>query len=161
VNEKPKPESGIRAGICTGDTLVLSPGFYSTYLWQDGSTLDHFVVRNTGVYSVTVSNSCGSASMDYVVANGNCNTFFPTAFTPNNDRKNDFFKVLTDLRFQEFQLVIYNRWGQKIFETKDAAKGWDGYFNNKEQPPGAYVWQCVFRRENTTSQLKGTVMLIR
>jgi len=161
VNEKPKPESGMRAGICTGDTLVLSPGFYSTYLWQDGSTLDHFVVRNTGVYSVTVSNSCGSASKDYVVANGICNTFFPTAFTPNNDRKNDFFKVLTDLRFQEFQLVIYNRWGQKIFETKDAAKGWNGMFENKEQPPGAYIWRCVFRRSNVTSQLKGTVMLIR
>jgi len=161
VREKPKPESGITIGLCAGDTLLISPGIYSSYLWQDGSTQDYLVVKNTGLYSVTVSNSCGSATKQYQVKEGICETFFPNAFTPNNDRKNDVFKILTDLKFQEFQLSIYNRWGQQVFNTKNPLLGWDGYLNNKEQPSGTYIWRCIFKRSNLVTQLKGTVILIR
>ncbi len=161
VREKPKPESGLSAGLCPGDTLVISPGPYSSYLWQDGSTQDHLVVKNTGIYTVTVSNSCGSATKQYQVRDGVCETFFPNAFTPNYDRKNDVFKILTDFRFQEFQLSIYNRWGQLVYAAKNPLIGWDGNFNNKEQPPGTYIWSCVFRRSSVVTQLKGTVILIR
>ena len=107
------------------------------------------------------SNTCGSATKQYQVKDGICETFFPNAFTPNNDRKNDVFKMLSDLKFQEFQLSIYNRWGQQIFAAKNPLSGWDGNFNNKEQAPGTYIWHCVFKRSNVVTQLKGTVILIR
>jgi gliding motility-associated-like protein len=161
VRGKPQPVLPATAGICPGDSLVLSPGEFDSYSWQDGSINEHFVVRIPGIYSVSVTNSCGTAFSEIKVKDGVCKTYFPSAFTPNFDRKNDFFKILTDLKFRDFHLVVFNRWGQQIFASEDPGKGWDGTFNGKEQPPGTYVWKCVFTRSNISTQLKGTVILVR
>jgi gliding motility-associated-like protein len=161
VKPKPKPNLPEKAGLCIGDTLLLAPGFFNSYVWQDGSQQDHFVVRNTGLYSVTVTDECGTAMRQVVVTNGTCDIFFPTAFSPNHDRNNDEFKIITDLRLQEYHLSIYNRWGQLLFETKDVLRGWDGTLKGKPQPIGAYVWQCELKKSNVWSKLKGTTVLIR
>jgi gliding motility-associated-like protein len=161
VRQKPKPQLPPEAGICAGDSLILFPGEFDSYSWQNGSTGDHLTVKTTGSYNVTVSNSCGTAVAAITVKDGLCNTYFPNAFTPNFDGKNDFFKILTDLKFQNFHLFVYNRWGQIIFETKDPMNGWNGQFNGKDQPPQAYIWRCIFTRSNVTRQLNGTVLLLR
>jgi len=59
-------------------------------------------------------------------------------------------------------MAIYNRWGQKIFETTDMSKGWDGTFEGQNQSTGAYVWVIFFTTtDNEKKTVKGTVMLIR
>ncbi len=88
--------------------------------------------------------------------------YVPTAFTPNNDGKNDMFKT-TPVGIDVFEyLAVYNRYGNLVFKTNDYTKGWDGKMNGKEQNSGVYVWMVsgidfngnrVFR--------KGTVTLIR
>jgi len=161
VLEKPKPHLPNNIGICATDSLILSPGKFDSYLWQDGSSSNVFVAKTTGIYSVVVSNACGTAHVQTTVENGICSTYFPSAFTPNNDRRNDFFKVLTDLKFQDFHLIVFNRWGHPVFESRSSLKGWDGNLNGKEQPPGTYVWKCTYTRSNVSTQLKGTVILIR
>jgi gliding motility-associated-like protein len=81
------------------------------------------------------------------------------AFTPNNDGLNDTFRPVVDYeRVRMFSMVIYNRWGQLIFETTYPAEGWDG----KDAPAGAYSW--VISYSNNTGilyQLKGMVTLIK
>jgi gliding motility-associated-like protein len=161
VQGKPVPDMKTRTAFCTGDSLLLSPGLFLSYLWQDGSTGDHFVVKSPGLYAVIVTNACGTTKGETLVADGICNVFFPNAFTPNRDGKNDFFRILTDLRFQQYHLSVYNRWGQKIFETADPAKGWDGNFNGKEQQAGLFIWNCTFKRSNKTTSTKGTLLLMR
>ena len=161
VQEKPKPDLGNVTAVCDGDSILLSPGIYNTYLWQDGSSADHYIVRKPGVYSLTATNACGTGSSQVVIKNGVCNIFFPKAFTPNKDGKNDYFRILTDYLLQEYHLVIYNRWGQKIFETSDRAHAWDGSFNGKELDTGVYVWYCSFKRANVSSDMKGIVTLIK
>ena len=85
----------------------------------------------------------------------------PTAFTPNGDGKNDFFKILTSYIFEEYVLTVYNRWGQKVFETKDSSKGWDGRFNDKLQPSwNSFIWYCRYKKSGAVTTLKGTVLLI-
>lgn len=161
VQQKPKPDLGNKTAICNGDTLQLSPGLFSSYLWQDGSMQEFYPVDKPGTYSVTVTNTCGTAWDDILIKDGTCNIFFPNAFSPNKDGKNDSFKILTDLSLQQYQLSVFNRWGQKIFQTSDPSKGWDGIFNGIEQPSSVFIWICIYRRANVTATLKGTVALIR
>jgi gliding motility-associated-like protein len=161
ISTLPKPDLGINPVLCTGDSLVLDPGSFLSYVWQDGSTRRNFTVRSPGLYGVTVRNACGVASQDVMVQEKECGIYFPSAFTPNGDAKNDIFKILTGYSFQTYHLVIYNRWGQTVFETRDPSKAWDGSFNGKRQLSDVFIWQCTYTRQNRSGQLKGTVALIR
>lgn len=161
VLKKPTPVLGTKTSYCTGDSIRLSPGVFASYLWQDGSAQDYYTVKTPGLYSVTVTNSCGSATAQQAITERTCGIYFPTAFTPNKDGRNDVFKVLTDFTFSEYDLVIYNRWGQIIFETKDASKGWDGNVQGQLQQTGSFIWTCKYTKNNISSVLNGSVLLIR
>jgi hypothetical protein len=73
-------------------------------------------VKQLGLYSVTVTNACGSANAEVSFTKGICDIYFPTAFTPNGDGKNDYFKILSNTTFEKYNLYVYNSFGQKIFE---------------------------------------------
>jgi len=159
----PDPDLGDEKQICPGDSVTLSPGQFATYLWQDGSRNNSFNAKQPGLYSVTVTNNCGSIQDDVLITSGICDVWFPSAFTPNNDGRNDIFKVLGNVAFDKFQLSIYNRWGQRIFSTNDPSKGWDGFFNGQKQETGVFVWHCTFKKSNSTATttIKGHVAVIR
>ena len=163
VQQKPAPDLGADKEICSGNTLILYPGHFTTYLWQDGSAQDSITVRQPGLYAVTVTNDCGSARDEIVISDDICDIRFPSAFTPNNDGKNDLFKILGAHNLNDFHLIVYNRWGQAVFETSDYAKGWSGNFNGQLQATGAYAWYCSFKKPNNPQNilLKGTVLLIK
>ncbi len=157
----PSPNLGADQEICKGDSLVLFPGTFSSYSWQDASTLNHLIIKQPGLYSVTVTNSCGTHTDEVVISEKECDIYLPNAFTPNRDGNNDAFKLLRASNLQEFHLVIYNRFGQKVFETKDYSQGWDGMCNGQSQSSGLYVWFCNYKRSNVRGFKKGTVLLIR
>jgi hypothetical protein len=139
----------------------LSPGHFDTYLWQDGSVQNKFVVRQGGLYSVQVTNICGMASDDIFVRGDDCEIYFPSAFTPNNDGLNDVFRMLNPYKVTDFHLRIYNRWGQVVYESKDPLRGWTGTFNGQMQGAGVLVWQCDFKRSGVQRYMKSTVTIIR
>jgi gliding motility-associated-like protein len=159
----PNPDLGNEKTICPGDSITLSPGQFASYLWQDGSRNSNFVATQTGLYSVIVTNNCGSVQDEVIISKGICDVWFPSAFTPNNDGRNDIFKVLGNVAFDKFQLSIYNRWGQRVFSTTDPSKGWDGVFNAQKQTTEVFVWHCTFKKSNSPANttLKGTVTVIR
>jgi gliding motility-associated-like protein len=89
---------------------------------------------------------------------------FPNAFAPNG--KNNYFIALVNKEYQDkiahFEIKIYNRWGQLIFESYDVNKKWDGMFNKKMLPMEAYVYNCNFTLlDGSKKQLKGSVSLLR
>ncbi len=149
--------------LCTGDSLLISPGVWDTYLWQDGSTGNHFTVTKGGLYSVLVSNQCGNANKQIKITEQVCNVAFPSAFTPNGDGLNDVFKVVNGYNLWQYHLVIFNRWGQKAFESFNWAKGWDGLINGKWADNGTYIWFCEYKQRGAENRAKtkGTVTLIR
>jgi gliding motility-associated-like protein len=155
------PDLGADKEICEGDSVRLFPGNFSSYVWQDGSTKEYFVAKKTGRYSVMVANSCGSTQDEILITTRVCDIYFPSAFTPNKDGKNDLFKALNGYNIEEFHLSVYNRWGQKLFETNDQNKGWDGSFNNQPQDMGVYIWYCYYKRNNQYKKLNGTITLLR
>jgi gliding motility-associated-like protein len=85
----------------------------------------------------------------------------PTAFSPNSDGKNDLLTVL-GTGIINFQLDIYNRWGQLVFTTKTNDRGWDGTYQGMKQDVGVYVWHLDGSLEDGTHVVKnGNVTLIR
>ncbi len=161
ILQKPKPDLGIDTVLCKDDTLHLSPGQFDTYLWQDGSVQDYYTAKQGGLYSVQVSNTCGSAYDEIFVRGDECKVYFPTGFTPNNDGLNDVFRVLNGYKVSDMHLRVYNRWGQLVFESRDPAVGWNGSFKGRIQDAGIYVWLCSFKRSGVPMFRKGTVALIR
>ena len=161
VTQKPQPSFGNTTVVCEGDSLILSPGLFSSYLWQDGSITDQYVVKRPGLYSVTVTNACGTASAAITVTKGVCDIYFPTAFTPNGDGKNDYFKILSNAAFEKYDLSVYNRFGQKIFESTNPSIGWDGTYKGEMLNGTTFVWYCTYKRQGKEASQKGTVTLIR
>ncbi|HKR06794.1 MAG TPA: gliding motility-associated C-terminal domain-containing protein [Bacteroidia bacterium] len=88
-------------------------------------------------------------------------SYFPNAFSPNGDGKNDFFTgSVTNVN--DFRMVIFNRYGQLLFETESPWGRWNGSFKNHRAPEGTYVYKVnmtdIF---NKTHLLAGTVNLVR
>jgi gliding motility-associated-like protein len=163
VMKLPAPDLGNDKELCLGDTMVLFPGNFDSYAWQDGSTQSHYVVNKGGSYAVNVSNNCGSAQAQIAIVENKCGIYFPSAFTPNKDGKNDLFKILHPPDLSSYELSIFNRWGQKVFETRDYTKGWDGTVNGQVQDTGVFVWFCKYKKINSplNGEISGTVLLIR
>src|SRR4029078_8699810 len=97
-----------------------------------------------------------------------CNTpenclVIPSAFTPNQDGKNDKMRPLINgCKILELTFRIYNRWGELIFETKEMGAGWDGTHMGVTQSSDVYAYVCYYTGEaGIQRQLKGTFVLIR
>ena len=152
--------------VCQLDTLFLSasPNGSYTYAWQDGSTNPYFEVTRDGIYSVTLTNTCGSSRAEKTVQFVACddNAYVPNAFTPNDDGKNDRFRVHFFHPPKNFSLSIFNRTGLKLYSAKDPSEGWDGRYKNTPQPAGGYVWYIDYTDyQGKHHSMRGTLILIR
>jgi gliding motility-associated-like protein len=124
-----------------------------------------YVNPDTNFYklSVIATDAAGCKAYDTIKVNvfvgPTC--YVPSAFSPNGDGLNDIFKpVNVGLNIEYFRL--FNRYGQVVYETSKFRNGWDGIYNGKPQPVGAYVW--IFKgkdRKGRDVVTKGTVMLVR
>lgn len=87
--------------------------------------------------------------------------FIPNSFTPNGDGLNDVLKVY-GYKIRELKLMVFNQWGEKLFESADQGRGWDGTFKGKLQPSGVYMFVCrIILTDGTTLDKKGAINLIR
>ncbi len=161
VDVPPVPNLGPDRDLCIGDSIQLSPGTFSTYLWQNNSTSSTYRVTQGGTYTVTVGNACGTATDAINIKQVDCIVLFPNAFTPNGDGLNDLFKILNAFNLRDYSLMIYNRWGQQVFETSDFRKGWNGEFKGQPQNPDTFVYHCRYTRNGKTVFTKGSFILIR
>ncbi len=156
--------------LCYGNNITLDPDFlspYLTYEWSDQSTDPLLEVNSEGLYYVTLSNPCGTGSDSIYIGYINCNAdiFTPNAFSPNGDYINDKF-LAKGVNIGSFNIMVFDRWGTKVFESKSMDNGWDGKYNGSPCPVGLYVWiinyEGIEENPNYKSELiKGTVTLIR
>ena len=153
--------------ICLNDefTLDMSNSLISNYLWQDGSTSPRYTISEEGIYWVEGTHLCGTIRDTAIIERCECPVWAPTAFVPDGDESNDNFIPILDCQPLEFQLSIYDRWGELVFESSDVNTSWDGSFRGVEAPSGAYVWKLVFTIYNEGNLMKseesGQIMLVR
>ncbi len=111
--------------------------------------------------NLVASNGCDSlVSVNIKLESCNTCTKFPSAFSPNNDGMNDYFGNVRDCQFTDFNLSIFNRWGQVVFESNDPNFRWDGKTNGKTSI-GIYTWHCEFNVNNINGSKSGNVLLVR
>lgn len=139
--------------------LEATPG-YSNYEWSTGDTTYYINITDEGEYSIILQTEEGCRSADTIMMmNAFVPIYIPNAFTPNGDGLNDVFRPVVDLELvKQFHLSIYNKWGERIFETSAAGRGWDG----KNAQPGVYVWVITYEnRVGKVSETRGCVTVIK
>ena len=124
-----------------------------TYIWSDGSPLSSTTSNitvtpmHTTTYYVTATDEYGCQATDSItirvldVVCGEPYIYVPNAFSPNGDGQNDvLFVYANPALVTELHFMIYDRWGELIFETDDLNKGWDGTYNGKKLDPAVFVY---------------------
>ncbi|MBC7535727.1 MAG: gliding motility-associated C-terminal domain-containing protein, partial [Ferruginibacter sp.] len=164
--------------INSGDMIQLNVTQSASYLWtSSGATLNNFLIQNptaviqnsTWIYINTTSNPGGCKAEDSVFISISTDStpctgsyiHMPGAFTPNNDGLNDKVGILYD-KVSLVRFLIYNRWGESVFETTDINKSWDGRYKGAFIP-GAYIYLISYyvSCDGRKRMLKGSVLLIR
>jgi gliding motility-associated-like protein len=152
--------------ICAYANLeIASINAYASYKWSTGASGRKIMVQQPGDYwlKVTDANGCsGSDSITILPKQCMFGVYIPTAFTPNGDGKNDFFKALVFGKVLSFKLQVFDRGGQIVFQTTDPNKQWDGRNKGAEYSTGVFVWQCSYELEGQKPGFqKGTVTIVR
>lgn len=137
-----------------------------TYSVQSGSAQQDSIIRKldagTYQYIVTDSHNCSVSGEAVIIRESReCAVFVPTAFSPNGDGKNDVFRVRLQDNISDYRLAVYGRWGQLVYESRDAGASWNGRYKEAALPAGTYVWTMTYTdNKNQLIQQQGTLMLV-
>jgi gliding motility-associated-like protein len=103
--------------------------------------------------------NCPDTTMQTIMVNNPSLFLIPNAFTPQNkDYLNATFGLVTDQKITDYRMVVFNRWGQRLFESTEIGDRWDGKYMGKRCPSGSYVYQIRFKdRANEAHIFSGTV----
>jgi gliding motility-associated-like protein len=161
----------------------------ATYLWDLGETTTtqkepYYFYTKPGLYDVTLTvwteHECRDTMtmQQAVLVEAPGSILFPNAFSPSENgptggaypcgeeathdpHENDIFHPVYK-SVTTYKLEIYNRWGEKIYESNDVCIGWDGYIDGKMAPQDVYVWKITGRYKNSSVYTKvGNVTLLR
>jgi gliding motility-associated-like protein len=157
------------ATVYAGQSIQLTPQTNGTVTWQANPSLSCTTCQTTSAsptvtttfYLLSGKNNCTLNDSVKVLVKYSPYVYVPNAFTPDNNTVNDVFKVASNIN-GEITMQIFNRWGKKIFETKDARVGWDGKVKGLVQQAGSYVYVITYKGNFTEIQTeKGSFLLLR
>lgn len=167
INANPVIITSADDTINLGDKTTLTATGAGTYFWQPGNQSgSSFTVspKEETTYTVigTDANGCSDTATVTVFIDATCVHWLPNIFSPNNDGKNDEFKVLGK-GLGWINLSVYDRWGNRVFETNDVNGAWDGSFNGKTMNNAVFVYLLKGKCYNEKEEFKqhGNVTLTR
>jgi gliding motility-associated-like protein len=155
--------------ICSPDTILLNliAENIDTYEWSTGATTSQVSVTDTGLYIVTLSN------LDFcfqfvdsvlVTLKPECDSTvqlgIPNAFSPNGDGTNDTFKPVGKNFILE-SIQVFDRWGELVFDKKDADAAWDGSYKGKPAASDVYIYKMTINERGKVKKYKGDLTLLR
>ncbi len=158
--------------VCEGDSTIFTvypinhSGLDWNYQWQVNGTdmpdriHDTLLVKQVALYTVVVEDpSTGCiAFVDKDFSDQNCDLTIPNVFTPNGDGINDVFEILNLEHYPNAQMVIFNRWGERVFEHPDYYNNW---WDGGNAPDGVYFYVLRYSRKDETKYTEGSVTIIR
>lgn len=169
VHENPVVNAGPDRILIAGTPVTLHgsvTGEFPVHYWNPSTYLDNDSLLTPAAsppadyrYTLYATSAYGCKNNDDMQVKVVAGIFVPNAFTPNNDGKNDTWRIPFLDPLLNASVNVYNRFGQLVYHVKGKAVDWDGTFNNYAQPSGAYVYSIKFK--SGYPDMKGTVLLIR
>jgi gliding motility-associated-like protein len=140
------------------------------YIWSPSSTLDDPNIANptsntltSTMYNVIIedSNACFINDSVFVEILDLYDVFVPNAFSPNGDGKNDLYRINGN-GIKDYHLIIYDRWGQQIYESFNISDTWDGFVNGKTSNIKTYGYYLKLVYMNHNEEIKtGSINVIK
>ncbi len=153
---------------------VLSAATILSYNWTPASLVSAdsikdpvSVIRASTLFTVQVTDNhlCSNTDSVWVELIDECSNDFihvPMAFSPNRDGINDCFAIVYPPVLSNYKMVIFDRWGEKVFETADVKGCWDGTYKGADAQSDAYVYVISFTCYNGKNlSKKGTITIVR
>jgi gliding motility-associated-like protein len=141
-----------------GDNSIPSQQFEPSHTYPEGP----------GTYIITLiayNGSCSDTTQQLILVESSPIYYIPNTFTPDNDQFNQTFKPIFTSGFDIFNynLLIFNRWGEVLFESNDSEYGWDGTYGGEICQDGTYIWQITFKKlgKDKRRLIRGHVNLLR
>ncbi len=169
-------DSSNQYDLCIRTEIELTAQYYPQYkyLWEpekyftsNNSNTAKAIIPSAGYVRVNVTDDIGCTGMDsvYVGVHMCCQIYFPDAFSPNGDGKNDIFRIISGGRHTIKSFIVLNRYGQRVFVTTNPSEGWDGTFKGIPQDIGTYYYfiRYVCNDDNADNEIeqKGSIILVR
>lgn len=150
------------------DSLLLEATGVGQFIWSppylvscDTCQITSVFPNRTTIFTVDLTDSLGCIASDELTVFVTSNVYAPNAFTPNGDGKNELFFLKT-FNIVDFNLLIFNRWGELIFQTNDKTQGWNGYYKGILSENDLYIWKAKYTSTTGERGSKvGTVTLVR
>jgi gliding motility-associated-like protein len=162
IEDFPLVDGGPDITTCVGNQVTLTGSGADTYTWNNGLQNSFPYLPNVGetefIVQGTTNAGCAGTDTVLVTVLEDCVEadeiifWVPNTFTPDNDQFNQNWQVVFYSGFDPFffELYLYNRWGELIWESHDVSAGWDGtYFNGRKCPDGVYTWKIRFKTLNS------------
>jgi gliding motility-associated-like protein len=165
----PTLDAGKNQVINYGQTAFLNAiSSAGTFSWNPHLTLASTINKstsaqpsNTTTYIANLLDAYGCSVTDSVTISLDGSLYIPNTFSPNGDELNDVFIINAEDIIQ-FEIMIFNRWGEILYESKDINKGWDGSHKGEICKIDTYVWRIVYSDVNTSkTELIGHVNLVK
>ena len=140
-------------------------------IWNEGTIGTLLESEEAGTYQLLASNNCEEVSLEAVIQDLRPNElsllYVPNAFSPNDDGVNDIFRTYTspDAFWRDYHFMVFDRWGDMIFETTNPEEGWDGTYRGVEMNDAVHVWHVEGTVESCGRvfevQREGGVVIVR
>ena len=125
----------------------------TNWLWSfdennDSSSFQNpnYSYQDTGIFTVQLivvdSHGCKDTTYNTVHIGAEYIFYAPNSFTPNGDNVNDIFRIHSAV-ISSFNMIIFDRWGNKVFESDNINKGWDGKYKDKLAQEDVYLWKVT------------------
>ncbi|MBK6274788.1 MAG: gliding motility-associated C-terminal domain-containing protein [Saprospirales bacterium] len=151
--------------ICGGQPILLTAiTNASQFIWNTGETGNSITINQAGKYWVSVTNNTCTAVDTVYIMECEGDLWVPTAFSPNNDGVNDYFKIFGK-NVLEYRLLVFDRWGEKLYESNDINISWDGVYKGEVVQLDSYAWvieyKIILGGVAQNKMKKGTVTVFR
>jgi gliding motility-associated-like protein len=167
----PTAYAGEDTTIILGESAFLEAEGGVDYSWSPASSLSDANIANpvaspdiTTVYTVTVTTEIGCEFTDQVTVFVSSDVIVgvPNAFSPNGDGFNDGFTIIVRGQLAAYNLQVYNRWGELVFESTNQDNSWNGTFEGEDQPIGSFVYYLTYQDlDGETFAQQGSVTVVR
>jgi gliding motility-associated-like protein len=151
-----KGSAGIKLeGLQTNDTLLIT--------WSNNQTNVYSINElSAGNYSVNIEiKNKLDTTITFKIQKEKCKVAIPNHFTPNDDNYNDLWRIALTEFYPNFELYVFNKWGQQVHSQKGSYTPWDGKWNGINVLDGTYYYVFYYDGGNKNDLIKGDVTILR